>query len=125
MQLIQQPLLALTLLPAIIAGLPTSHPPSEELQARKHNWTFDLFHNKHCAGTTVSYSGQGSSGCHSNFENGGAEAFINVNIDTGCKVKLFRDRKCSRHTMIEEIKAKISTKCKPVSRKKTAQSFEE
>ncbi|KAF3017915.1 hypothetical protein E8E15_002081 [Penicillium rubens] len=80
MNLIQL-LLALTLLPATIAGYPTSHPPTEEHHDNKHNWTFDLFHNKHCAGTTVSYAGQGSTGCRTNLENGGAEAFINVNID--------------------------------------------
>ncbi|KAJ6124447.1 hypothetical protein N7471_011764 [Penicillium samsonianum] len=125
MKLIQQPLLALTLLlPAIIAGHPTSRPPAEELQAQKHNWTFDLFHNKHCVGTTVSYAGQGSSGCRTNLENGGAEAFINVGIDQSCKVKLFGDKKCSRHAMIEEIKTETTTKCKPISRKKTAHSFE-
>ncbi|CAG8890393.1 unnamed protein product [Penicillium egyptiacum] len=126
MKLIQQSLLALTLLlPATIAGYPTSSPPTEEHHAhRKHEWTFDLFHNKHCVGTTVSYAGQGSTGCRTNLENGGAEAFINVNIDRNCKVKLFRDKKCSRHAMIEEIKAGTATKCKPISRKKTAHSFE-
>ncbi|OQD64006.1 hypothetical protein PENPOL_c008G01837 [Penicillium polonicum] len=125
MKLIQHPLLALTLLlPATISGLPTSRPPTEELQAHRPHWTFDLFQNKHCAGTTVTYAGQGSSGCHSNLENGGAEASINVNIDPSCKVKLFRDKKCSRHAMVEEIKPRSTTKCKPISRKKTAHSFE-
>ncbi|KGO47772.1 hypothetical protein PEX1_041090 [Penicillium expansum] len=125
MKLIQQPILALTLLlPATIAGLPASRPPTEELQAHRPNWTFDLFHKKHCIGNTVTYAGQGSSGCRSNLVDGGAEAFINVNIDPSCKVKLFRDKKCSRHAMVEEIKTQTTTKCKPISRKKTAQSFE-
>ncbi|KAI3128533.1 hypothetical protein CBS147325_9836 [Penicillium roqueforti] len=119
MKLIQQSLLALTLLlPATIAGHPTSHPP-EELQAQKHNWIFDLFHNKHCVGTAVSYAGQGSSGCRTNLENGVAEALINVNIDRSCKVKLCRDKKCSRHSMVEEIKTGSTTKCRPISRKKS------
>jgi hypothetical protein len=124
MNLIQLFLLALTLLPATIAGYPTSHPPIEEHHDHKHNWTFDLFHNKHCAGTTVSHAGEGSTGCRANLENGGAEAFINVNICRNCKVKLFRDKRCSRHAMIEEIKTGTTTKCKPISRKKTAHSFE-
>ncbi|KAJ5705489.1 hypothetical protein N7536_001178 [Penicillium majusculum] len=116
MKLIQHPLLALTLLlPATIAGLPHLTPSYRRSPSPQ---------NKHCVGTTVTYAGQGSSGCRSNLENGGAEAFINVNIDPSCKVKLFRDKKCSRHAMVEEIKTRGTTKCKPISRKKTAQSFE-
>ncbi|KAG0157310.1 hypothetical protein PDIDSM_4495 [Penicillium digitatum] len=124
MKLIQPPIFALILLPATITGLSTSPLPIAELQVHRPHWTFDLFHNKHCVGTTVTYAGQGSSGCRSKIENGGAEAFINVSIDPSCKVELFRDKKCSRHAMIEEIKTRTTTKCKPISRKKAAQSFE-
>jgi hypothetical protein len=115
-------ILTLTLLLPTAATQPTARPP-EEHQTHKHNWSFDLFHNKHCVGSTVSYAGQGSTGCRPNIE-GGAEAFINVDIDRGCKVKFFRDKRCSRHAMIEEVKAGSTTKCKPISRKKTAHSFE-
>ncbi|KAJ5194454.1 hypothetical protein N7491_001792 [Penicillium cf. griseofulvum] len=121
MKLIQATLLTLTLLLPIASSHPTARPPEE--QTHKHNWSFDLFHNKHCIGTTVSYAGQGSTGCRPNIE-GGAEAFINVDIDRGCKVKFFRDKRCSRHAMIEEVKAGSTAKCNPISRKKTAHSFE-
>ncbi|KAJ5952868.1 uncharacterized protein N7479_011281 [Penicillium vulpinum] len=124
MKLIQAPLLALTLLlPAITAGHPTARPP-EEQQSHRHNWAFDLFHDKYCIGTTVSYAGQGSSGCRTNLENGGAEAFINVNVDPSCKVKLYKDKNCSRRSMVEEVKTGMTTKCKALSRKKTVHSFE-
>ncbi|KAJ5474172.1 hypothetical protein N7475_003738 [Penicillium sp. IBT 31633x] len=124
MNLIHQTLLALTLLlPATITGHPTE-PPVKELQGHRQSWNFDLFHNKHCVGTTVSYAGHGSSGCRSNLENSGAEAFIKVNIDPSCKVTLFKDKKCSRRAKVEEIKTETVNKCKAVSRKKAVHSFE-
>ncbi|OQE41915.1 hypothetical protein PENCOP_c004G02145 [Penicillium coprophilum] len=104
MKLVQISLLTLTvLLPALTAGHPTARPPEEhESQPHKHHWSFDLFHNKHCSGTTISHEGQGSTGCRPNIENDGAQAFTNLHIDPGCKVKFFRDKRCSRHAMIEE-----------------------
>ncbi|KAJ5787815.1 hypothetical protein N7457_002805 [Penicillium paradoxum] len=130
MKLILQILLALPLLSATIAGHPTgagdhpTEPPAKAIQGPKHSWKFDLFHNKHCAGTTVSYTGQGSSNCHANLESSGAEAFINVNVDPTCKVLLFKDKKCSRRAKVEEIKTGTSNKCKAVSRKNAVHSFQ-
>lgn len=124
MMLIQQILLALPLLSATgIAGHPTE-PPAKDIQGHRHNWNFDLFHDKHCVGTTVSYAGQGSSGCHTNLENGGAEAFINVNVDSKCKVLLFKDKRCSKKAKVEEIKTGAAHKCKAMPRKKAVHSFE-
>ncbi|KAJ5824812.1 hypothetical protein N7447_007152 [Penicillium robsamsonii] len=124
MKLIHTSLLALALLlPVLTAGHPTARSP-EGHQPHKHHWSFDLFHNKHCIGTIVTYEGYGSTGCRPNIENDGAESFINLKMDPGCKVKLFRDKRCSRYAMIEEVKTGSHTKCKTISRKKTAHSFE-
>ncbi|KAJ5365599.1 hypothetical protein N7517_008485 [Penicillium concentricum] len=109
---------------ALTAGHPTARPPEEQHQPHKQHWSFDLFHSKHCMGTIVTYEGQGSTGCRPNIENDGAEAFINLDMDPGCKVKFFRDKRCSRHAMVEEVKTGSHEKCKTLSRKKTAHSFE-
>jgi hypothetical protein len=130
---IQSILLALSLLPAAlstpIAGQPIEPPPLEpgelhNLQAHQPFWNFDLFHNKHCHGTTVSYAGQGSSACRNNPEIGGAEAFINVNINPRCMVVLFNDNKCSHRAKVDEITSRTTTQCKVLSHKKKVHSFE-
>lgn len=98
-------------------------PDHHDLQANHPLWNFDLFHNKHCRGTTVSYAGQGTSGCRSNVEAGGAEAFIDVNINSKCKLVLYKDEKCSHWAKIEEVTTRMN-KCRTVPHKKRVHSFE-
>jgi hypothetical protein len=125
-------LLALSILSAAlsspIAGA-IEPPPQEsheihDLQANQPIWNFDLFHNKKCHGTRISYAGQGSSGCHNNLELEGAEAYINVNINPKCRVVLFKDNKCSHRAKVDEISTRTATKCKGIVHKKRVRSFE-
>ncbi|CAI7617726.1 unnamed protein product [Penicillium bialowiezense] len=88
MKTIMTILLALVFVPGAISsllgvsGAPTE-PDLTNAQANHPLWNFDLFHNKHCRGTTISYAGQGTSGCRNNLEAGGAEAFIDFKVQAG------------------------------------------
>lgn len=121
------PILALTLLPRVLSNPITNRATNEkemhELNVKYPIWNFNLFHDKHCQGTTVSYAGQGSSGCRINLEAGG-ETFIKVNIKTRCKLVLYKDEKCSHRAKIEEITARSKNKCQGISRQKAVRGFE-
>ena len=121
-------LLALVFIPGALSsilGIAAPQPESDlqNLQANHPLWNFDLFHNKHCRGTTISYAGQGTSGCRNNLEAGGAEAFIDVNISSKCKLVLYKDSKCSHWAKIEEVTTRMN-KCRAVPPKKRIHSFE-
>lgn len=102
---------------------PPTEPELHDLQANHPLWNFDLFHNKHCRGTRISYAGQGTSGCRSNIEVGGAEAFIDVNVNSKCRLVLYKDAKCSHWAKIEEVTTRMN-KCRTVPHKKRVHSFE-
>ncbi|KAJ5092537.1 hypothetical protein NUU61_007407 [Penicillium alfredii] len=75
--------------------------------------------NRQCTGPKGIYTGHGSSECRTDILNGGALAYIPVDIDWRCTVNIFRDDNCTSGARIGMVRVDGVRKCSPVAEKNT------